>query len=539
MPASSRSRLLTGSSIGILALALAGLHPALAADATAAQATSMENQVRDALGTLFGPAVKLGDRPIQITAAGDHYDIALPFPNAKLRTPAGGIQTIQMTGTARPGDNGTWIIENVKITNPLMFTVDMPLPQDAPGAPAKTTPVTYTMDQQGQSGRILWDPSFATPSTWTTTTQSINVKSDGGPVATTTASGPVNAVTTMRPAGSGNVDILVDGTLQDYRVDAQGPQGPLQVAMKTVRVTSGLNGISRARGLAMVQAMSGLIASAVTAPPAPGQMPKAAPELVKAVVASLQDFASDFMLDESFDGFIVKAQGQTAALDHMRLGLDARSDAGLLRAGMTLGMQGLTLPDMPLGDMAGLIPRRVALRPVVGGVAVADIVALANLASENKSPPPELIAALFSHGGITGGIESMTVEVGGATFTAQGKVVATAPDPGALTGTATITAENFDGLMQKVTAIPSLAQQAVPVMVFIKGIGRTVDNKLVWDIVYKENKVLINNVDLTAMAGGGGSAAPAPPQVAPPQVAPPVTAGPKGATKRPIPSWAK
>ena len=40
-------------------------------------------------------------------------------------------------------------------------------------------------------------------------------------------------------------------------------------------------------------------------------------------------------------------------------------------------------------------------------------------------------------------------------------------------------------------------------MLFIKGIGRNVGDKLVWDISFKDNKVLVNNVDLTAMAGGG------------------------------------
>ena len=154
---------------------------------------------------------------------------------------------------------------------------------------------------------------------------------------------------------------------------------------------------------------------------------------------------------------------------------------------------------------------------------------MANLATDNIDPTPADIAALFSHGGVTGGLDSMTVEVGGATFTGQGSLVATAPSAQAVTGTAQVTATNYDDLMQKVSAIPGMGQQALPVMVFIKGIGRTVDNKLVWDATYKDGKVLINNVDLTAMAAGAGPAPAARP------VAPAPRPSPGGSLKQPTP----
>jgi hypothetical protein len=541
MSASVRAIMLSGTACLLVLGATGG---ARAADATPAQAAALQTQVREAIGSLLGPAVKLADSPIKITAAGDHYDVSLPIPIPRLGGTGAPAQTIQFTGAARPGDNGTWIVENVKTTNPLRFTIDMPLPPTTPGAPAQTVPVTYMLDQQGQSGRILWDPSFKTPSTWTTSTVSTRVHSEGGPMQQTTSIGPVNAVNTLRPSGPDRVDALLDGTIQDYHMESSaqpgGTQrggtlgtGAMQVGIKTVRVTTALNGVSREHATSLVQSLAGIIATAATAQPGHGAPPVPA-ELVRSLLASLQDFATDFSLAETMDGFIVNAQGQTVALDRMKLGLDARSDTGLLRAGMTLGMEGLTLPDVPLGEMAALIPTRIAIRPVMGGIAVADLVHLATLSSEKKEPTPADIGALFSHGGITGGIESMAVDVAGARFTGQGTMVATAPAPDAISGTATITAENFDVLMQKVTAMPGLAQQAVPVMLFIKGIGRNVDNKLVWDISYKNNRVLINNVDLSAMAGGAA------PTTAPAPTSPPPTSGKRPAgTVRPLPSWAK
>ena len=530
--------------MGLLAgVALAGCGPALAADTTAAQAGSLEQQVRDALGGLLGPAVKLSDRPVRITAAGDHYDVAI-LPGFKNTPAAGGpAQDVQITAIARPGEKGTWLIDGVRTASPLRFTVDTPLPpkEGQPRGTAVTVPVTYTIEQTSPDTRIVWDPTFASPSTWTAASQATTVRAEGGPLSQTTQIGPINYVSTLRPVGADRVDVLLDGSAQDYRLNATPATGPLDVGVKRIRVGMALNGVSRASSITILQAMTSVLADALQARPG-APPPKIAPELVRSVLAALKDFASDFTLDETLEGFIVKTQGQTVAMDQLKIGFDAKSETGLLRAGMTMGVQGIALPDMPLGDMAVLIPTRVALHPVVGGIGVAELMRMAQATSENKDPAPADIQALFSHGGITAGLESLSLDVAGASLTGQAKFVATGPSADLITGTAQLTVENFDGLMQKVTAIPSLAQQAVPVMVFIKGIGRTVGTKLVYDVVYKDGKVLINNVDLTAMAGGPAPAPRPPAEVArPPIPAPAPAPAPGGAPKanRPLPSWAK
>ena len=527
--------------MGLLAgAALALCGPALGADATAAQAGSLEQQVRDALGGLLGPSVKLSDRPVRITAAGDHYDVAI-LPGFKTAPAAGGVaQDVQITATARPGDKGTWLIDGVRIASPLRFTVDMPLPpkDGAARGSAGTVPVTYTVEQTNPDTRIVWDPTFASPSTWTSAAQGTTIRAEGGPMAQTTVIGATNSVSTLRPVGADRVDVLVDGSAQDYRLSTARAGGPLDVGVKRVRIGMAMNGVSRAGSVAILQAMTSVTVDLLQARPG-AQPPKLAPEVVRSVLAALKDFASDFTLDETLEGFIVKTQGQTVAMDQLKIGLDAKSEAGLLRAGMTMGVQGIALPDMPLGDMAVLIPTRVALHPVVGGIGVAELMRVAQAGSENKDPAPADIKAMFSHGGITAGLESLALDVAGASLTGQAKFVATGPSAELISGTAQLSVENFDVLMQKVNAIPALTQQAMPVMVFIKGIGRSVGSKLVYDVVYKDGKVLINNVDMTAMAGASAPApAPAPRSPVP---APGAAPGPGGAPKanRPPPSWAK
>jgi hypothetical protein len=509
---------------GMATAALAGLPPApaLAADMTAAQAASLEQQVRDALGGLLGPTVTLGDRPVRLTPAGDHLDVVVPLPYAMPPdpgAPAGGASSdVQVTATARPAENGVWLIDGVRLTSPLRFVLQMPVPP-APGTPAPpadrdakrpTAPMLFTTTTQGQDGRAVWDPSFATPSTWTVSSQSTTVHAEGPRTVQDTRVGPANAVTTLRPAGPDRFDVLFDGTLQDYQLDSSANGDPVHVGVQRTRASGALNGVGRTQAVALVQSLAS-IASGMTAAAAPMDVPakpRIAPELIRGVLGALQNFASDFSFDETLDGFIVKGAGQSVAMDRMRLEFDAKSDAGLLRAGMAVAMDGLALPELPLGDMASLLPRRIAFHPVIGGVAVSDLMRLASLSSEHRKAGPDDIAALFSHGGITGGLQSLELQVGGAVLTGNASLLATGPGADQITGTAQLSAENFDALIQKMSAFPPLAQQAMPVLVFIKGIGRTVENKLVWDISYRAGKLLVNNMDLSAMAGTAGPSRP-------------------------------
>ena len=486
----SRTLLLAGAAAGLLL----GAPGTRAADVTPAQAASLENQVRDWLGSLVGPAMKLGDRPVSITAAGDHYDVVVPIP-----LPAAVPGTAyRFTGAARAIEGGKWTVENVRAAMPMTFTLDMPAPRAAPKAPPSTVPVKYTVDVKGQDGRIVWDPSFATPSTWNSSAQGATMRTEGGPVSQDSSFGAITSLGTLRPAGADRVDVLSEGTLQDYKAKiGTDAAGVTDVGMKRIRVNVALNGVSRTKALVILQAVTTV---GMAANQAQGRPPKLGQEVMRSMLDALQDFASDFSLDETIDGLAVQIQGMAALLDRMKLGLAAKSTKGLLEASMDLGVEGLSLPDLPLGGLEALIPHRVALRPVVSGIGVAELTSMAKASSEGRAVTPEDIKALFSHGGIKAGLDSLAIEIGGAVISGQGKMVMTSPE--AFSGDAQIVAENLDALMQKVSAIPAAAQ-AVPVLLMAKGIGKAVGNKVIWDVSYHDGKMLVNNVDLAAMAGGG------------------------------------
>jgi hypothetical protein len=67
-----------------------------------------------------------------------------------------------------------------------------------------------------------------------------------------------------------------------------------------------------------------------------------------------------------------------------------------------------------------------------------------------------------------------------------------------MTGSAVIRLTGYDALLQQASALP-LAQSAVPVLIFLKGIGKPQGDAIEWDISYARKKMLVNGTDLSAL----------------------------------------
>jgi len=204
-------------------------------------------------------------------------------------------------------------------------------------------------------------------------------------------------------------------------------------------------------------------------------------------------------LDETFDGVALRSGTRSGAASQFRIGVGVKSDGGLLQASMDLSLDGLVMPDVAPSAMADLLPRKVALRPVLTGVPTEELIRWLNAMSDAKdgTHPPGL-KTLFRHAGVSAGLESFTVDVGGASFAGTGKLTTVSGDD--LTGQAQITASNFDDLIARVNAAPELAS-VLPAFIFAKGISQTVEGRLLWNFAYRDNKVLVNGTDLSAMTG--------------------------------------
>lgn len=479
----------------LVALAPAASH---AADVTPEQARTLEGQIRGWFASMAGPDLPVAASPIQVTPAGDHFVLA--YPPAKAAAPANGWPTT--TANAKPAEGGRWMLDSLRVQTPATFTVSMPAPAK-PGEPTRPpVPTTYTLNYATQDGGGIWDPALATPSVINTASTGFELVADTTGTEQVTKIERVNSALTLRPVADGRVDANLDATGTGYSLnttvtDPAAGVPAFRAAARQVKATFGMTGISRERSAQVIPALARFVPPAGTPP---GTMPSPSPEAIRAVIQAMQGLASGMTMTEVLDDFTVSGPGANVASTQFRLGLDAKVDGALLRGALDLGLDGLALPGMGLDTFAGLLPRHVALRPYVSNVPTQELLQLLQGQMEHREGglPPAQVAALFGHGGLKAGLESFALDIGGASF--AGKASVDMPAPNAATGTAQVTATDMDALLVTVQASPALAQ-AVPVIVFAKGIGRTENGKLVWDMQFDSSKLLVNGVDLMKMTG--------------------------------------
>ncbi len=161
------------SGLALLALALLPFAPLPSrAQTTPESAHALEQQLTNWLAMTLGPAAKLNNRPVQITAEGDHYAVAVPFGNAP--------DAPQVTAQARQIDGGRWSIDDIHSPSPFDFHLNVPEPgSDGKAAGGPTVPVTYHVSIGQQAGQIVFDPSYATASTLNSTIGNLDVHATG------------------------------------------------------------------------------------------------------------------------------------------------------------------------------------------------------------------------------------------------------------------------------------------------------------------------------------------------------------------------
>lgn len=476
--------------------------PAGAADVTPAQAAALQAQAQGWVQAMLGPYARLAGRAVQVRPEGDHYRIELPLG----ATHAGHPGPVTLSAAARPAEGGSWTFEGPTLPSPARFTLDMPAPaKEGQKAPGPSIPVDYTITTASQESRGTFDPSFATPSTFSTSSRDMQIRARGASLDQLTKIERSSGTSAMRPSGADRVDVTGEATIDGYVLTSRSQDAQaLELSAQQMRATTGLTALSRDRAATMIPAVMRLASGVLAGPPGPGgkaaaARPSADPQLLRVIVQSLQDLASEFTLSETFDGVAFRSGTSNGAANQIRLGMGAKSEGGLLQAYMDLGLDGLVLPDLAPGAMAELVPRKVALRPVLTGVSTEELIRWLGAMGDAKdgARPPD-VTALFRRAGVSAGLDSFAVDVGGASFAGTGTLTAASPND--LTGQARVTAANFDDLIAHVNAIPELAG-VLPLFVFAKGISQMVEGRLVWDVAYRDNKLLVNGTDLSAMTG--------------------------------------
>ncbi len=461
------------------------------------QAQTLQNQLKDWLATLLGPTVKLPDMPWQITGEHDHYRLAWPIPG--LDNPTGNPAVI---AEVRPLDAGRWSIDNVQAPPAAAFTVTVPAtPGDlAKGGPMK---VAYTIGKQDIHATI--DPNLATPST---------LHADVGAVAITTDNATQHqeqhvdrylADATLKPAQNGRIDVAMSGAMEGWKSAATVNGGEaMAIAAKSIRAKGTIEGVSRDRVAALLAAAGatlGALPADVIQKGSKAQLPAPAKAQVRLAIEALRDMMTAVNLEETIDGLQVEVAGMGGvAMQHILIGFGGEAPAGKLHVWFDIGLDGLNTAVLP-PKIAAYLPRHVEVRPSLSGVQTADLVKLATDATEDNADDRVTadIAALFAHGGAVLGIEALSFDLGPAKLDGTGRI--TMLSPSTWHGEAHLSATGLDELTTQARTNPDL-QQAIPILIMLRGMAKPAGDRLVWDIVSDGPSLTVNGLDLSQLGGG-------------------------------------
>jgi hypothetical protein len=187
------------------------------------------------------------------------------------------------------------------------------------------------------------------------------------------------------------------------------------------------------------------------------------------------------------------------ALQHALLGFGGDAPDGILHAWFDIGLDGLETPSLP-PKVAEYLPKHVELRPSISGIRTADLTKLALDATEEAADDrigPD-IRAIFSHGGINLGLETLSFDLGPAKVEGVGKLVMLSPET--WRGDAHLSATGIDELTAQARTNADL-QQALPALIMLRGLAKPEGDRLVWEIASEGTSVTVNGIDLSQLGG--------------------------------------
>ncbi len=482
------------SHFAALFLLLVPSSGARADDIGPAQAQALQQQLKDWLAGLLGPSVKLPELPWRITGEHDHYAITWPIPG--LTGQPGDAST---TASVRPLDGGRWSIDSVKMPLSGKFAMTVPeVGDDGRGAPVN---VEFTIGNQDSHGVI--DPSLATASTLRTEIGNLVVATESAQRRQEQRIDRYLAEISLKPTTDGRLDLRSNTTVDGWKSAVQmSGAAPMAIGIGTMRAIGQVNGVNRDRVAALLAATGGLIGALpadITTKPDKTDVPAPARAQLRLMIDALQDVLTAVSLEQTVDGLQVAIPGVGGlSMKHFLLGFGGESPDGRLHAWLHVGLDDLASPSLP-PDVATYLPHHIEIKPSLSGVLTSDLHKLALDATEEGADSDSLqpaIDAIFSHGGIKLGVETLSFDLGPAKVEGSGHVTASAPD--SWHGEAHLTATGLDDLTALARTNPDL-KQALPVLVMLRGVAKPDGQKLVWDIVSDGPAVTVNGLDLSQL----------------------------------------
>lgn len=486
----SIASLLRGTALG---LALLAPLPAMAqapAAPSADGAKAVADGVREWLAKQLGGIVDVSALPLRVLAEGEAYRLEVPVGGAWFDG-AVKVGDAAVALTVKPLDGGRWQVVGGGI--PAKLTMEMKDPS------GETSRITIGLESQQNTG--VYDPSLKTASNFVTSLTGYTTETQTKAGVQVTRIGKLVGRSEWAPSAPGRVTVQGDSQLEDYSTITPVPGlGEVKVTMGrlggSTRIENfdveGLGTLLRtAFELGSSAKTTGKAATDAKGASTPEQKASAL-KLVGLVFSMLDAMETDYSYEDiKVDGGAMFSGG----LRRFGMGLSAGAPDGKVDVKLRLSAEGLESPMIPPGPWVEFIPHKVSLTPRVSGVSKEAVVALLRTAIETEGSDIEAQAmALLAANPVALGIEDLLLDVGPMRLKGTGSVEVAGIDE--LSGEAELRATGFDALIRRANAVPEL-KAAAPVLIFLKGIGKQEGTETVWSITYSDNKVMVNDTDLS------------------------------------------
>jgi hypothetical protein len=468
-------------------------------------ALALQQQVRAWLSGLLGPAVTLPDQLFTMAPAGDHYLVSTGpalFPGLTVDGPA------TISAAARPLPEGRWSITDVQMPSPLRLRWTLPATS---GRPARTMALNLTLGSQDMRATI--DPSLNSASTMSSKVRGYDAEIDGATTLESQHLDSYDAEASLTPAGDGHLNLTETLTGENFGATNRDPAtraAILELAAQRLHVSAHADGIAESRAIPALRELVTLAIGAAQTMPTDAPMgtstnarAAAARDALRRLYLAWRGVLAGAAVSESLDGVRAVANGHNVALDHVGFGLGATTPAGMFAANLRIEANGIASPEIP-PSVQPYMPQNVVLQPSISGIDLADLDAL--VMAETAPPGAHadiapVVAAMFAHGGIIMGLDTLQLDLGPAHFTGAGTLTAVRQD--LLQGNAELSATGFDALINQAKTEPTLAQ-ALPYLTVMRAFGNESGDRIVWHITSENGDIKVNGTDLSAIFGRGG-----------------------------------
>lgn len=504
----------------VVGLLLAG--PALAEPppVTAEGAQQIEQGVKAWLEGLIGPVADVSGFPLKVEAGDADYRLELPL-GMTLGEGAVVLGEGALTARVKPLDDHRWAIQALQMPSPWSLRFDPKLSGEmttrkkgeagpAGGAAHGLRDMVVKIDEQDVHG--VFDPTLASPSRLDVRMSGYSTLSrDQDGSTQSTRIGQLTGHTTLQPGADGLMTLTTVSSAEHYAIEGMLPDGKaMAITIGRGRSTMTATGMDMAALRRLVHSVSE-IAAAIREEQAQGGMrarPKGVPEadrpMARAVVRAVGAMLVGMTGEASYDDIKLSVAGKGGSLHRIAVGFDMAAPKGKGELGWRIALDGFDSAEIPPGAIRELIPHHLTFSPRVAGIPKEDLEALALRAIDDPESVGDFMTVageLLNKGPLRVGIENIGFDLGPAKVSGGGGVEIVSPAE--FTGGADFRMTGLDALIRKANTTPEL-KQAAPMLIFLKGIGRQEGDATMWKVRYADNKLMVNDTDMSAMMPGSG-----------------------------------